>query len=130
LCYYIHTMTHETNGVMMDSALKRARETFTQLTQTDVAGALGISLSAYQKWEQGARSISAQQVVRLSRILGVSTDTILGTAFSELDADEECELGAMTSDEVSLLRSYRSLDPVRRDVVLVMVTALAESVAG
>ena len=53
----------------------RIHRSFTQQT---VADALGISLRAYQYYEQGTREPSLQMLVDLSNFLNVSVDYLLG----------------------------------------------------
>ena len=47
------------------------------LSQAELAGRLQISASALGMYEQGRREPSAQMLVTLARILGVSTDYLL-----------------------------------------------------
>ncbi len=51
-------------------------------TQQNVADALGISLRAYQYYEQGTREPSLQMLVDLSNFLNVSADYLLGRVSS------------------------------------------------
>lgn len=46
-------------------------------TQQRMADLLGISLNGYQKYEQGETQPPLDTLVRLSRILGVTTDHLL-----------------------------------------------------
>lgn len=48
------------------------------LTQQTMADNLGISLNAYQKYEQAERSPSLECLVRIADILDVSIDYLLG----------------------------------------------------
>lgn len=50
------------------------------LKQTDVAKALGISISAYCRYEYGEREPVASVLVRMSDFYGVSTDYLVGRA--------------------------------------------------
>ncbi len=47
------------------------------LTQQRMADLLGISLNGYQKYEQGETQPPLDTLVRLSRILNVTTDYLL-----------------------------------------------------
>ena len=49
-------------------SLRRARD----LTQIQVAKALGIGQGAVQKWENGVNSIPSKRLPRLAALLGVS----------------------------------------------------------
>ena len=63
----------------------RIHRSFTQQT---VADALGISLRAYQYYEQGTREPSLQMLVDLSNFLNVSADYLLGrvSAFEDFSS--------------------------------------------
>ena len=73
---------------------KRLREIRKQkkLTQQNMADMLGISLNAYQKYEQAERSPSLDCLVKIADIFNVSTDYLLcRDAFIEshaISADE------------------------------------------
>lgn len=49
-----------------------------KFTQQNMADKLGISLNAYQKYEQAERSPSLECLVTIADILDVSTDYLLG----------------------------------------------------
>lgn len=57
--------------------LKRCRELL-GLTQTQMANELGISLRAYQHYEAGTREPSLATLSKLTEILDVSIDALLG----------------------------------------------------
>ena len=48
------------------------------LTQVEVAGKLGISQPAYASWERGIKKPTQENLVKLSKILYVSVDYLLG----------------------------------------------------
>lgn len=62
----------------------RAARVACHLTQQNMADQLGISLNGYQKYEQGERQPSLDTLVRIARILHVSTDVLLGLDDSEI----------------------------------------------
>lgn len=62
----------------------RAARVASHLTQQNMADKLGISLNGYQKYEQGERQPSLDTLVRIARILHVSTDVLLGLDDSEI----------------------------------------------
>ena len=103
----------------MKNNLKQIRE-LKGLEQADVAGDLGLSLSTYRSWEQGARGLNGEKLVMFARYFGVSTDTILGTEFSKLHQEK-----ALTPDESRLIAAYRTLDNQQQQTVLSMVEGLA-----
>ena len=104
----------------MNTNLKMARERFTGMSQEDVARELGISKSAYQKYEQGQRQLRGDVLVELARILDVSVDTILGTDYSALRDDDDF----LSSDERQLIDVYRALDEQDRSVLMRVAKAL------
>lgn len=48
------------------------------LKQTELAKMLNIKQNTYSQYETGAREISIEVLIKLSKIYGVSTDYILG----------------------------------------------------
>lgn len=50
------------------------------LKQTDVAKALGISISAYCRYEYGEREPVISVLIRMADFYGVSTDYLVGRA--------------------------------------------------
>ena len=107
----------------MKTSLKEARERYTDLKQEDVAKLVGVSVSTYQKWEQGTRQPNGKQIVLLSKALGVTTDTILGTDFSDIREDEY----VLSDDEKRLVDAYRSLGSEQRELIMDGIVSYAES---
>ena len=64
------------------------------LTQVDVAEKLGISQPAYASWERGIKKPTQENLVKLSKILYVSVDYLLGNTQSKQTSDvlEDIEL--------------------------------------
>lgn len=64
------------------------------LTQVDVAGKLGISQQAYASWERGVKKPTQDNLIKLSKILYVSVDYLLGNTESKQNSDvlEDIEL--------------------------------------
>lgn len=105
----------------MKNNLKRIREN-KGLEQAEVASDLGISLSTYRSWEQGSRGLNGEKLVMFAKYFGVTTDTILGTEFSDLV--EEIE---NTPDEEELLAAYRGLSREGKSIALAVIAALVKS---
>ena len=57
----------------------KARRNSCGLTQNDVANALQISPKAVSKWERGENAPDVGTLVPLARLLGVSSDWLLGS---------------------------------------------------
>lgn len=68
-----------------NSRLKAARNS-AELTQQNVADALGLTLRSYQKYESGMTEPCLHNLVSLAVVLGVSTDWLLGLS-DEAPAD-------------------------------------------
>ena len=68
-------------------------------TQEQLADRIGISRQSLSKWELGAATPDTEHVVRLSRLFGVSTDT-LREAGAE---DADLLVAATNSDEVNMV---------------------------
>lgn len=57
------------------------------LTQVDVAEKLGISQPAYASWERGIKKPTQENLVKLSKILYVSVDYLLGNTENKQTSD-------------------------------------------
>lgn len=66
--------------------LKKLRKD-TGLTQVDVANKLGISQQAYASWERGIKKPTQENLVKLSKILYVSVDYLLGNTENKQTSD-------------------------------------------
>src|ERR1051325_9889536 len=64
------------NSDTLSTRLGEVRD-LAKLSQTDLAKRLGISSSLVSHWESGTRVPSEQQVIEISRALGVSLDYLL-----------------------------------------------------
>lgn len=104
----------------MKTNLKVVR-TLTGKSQEDVAKELGVALSTYQKYEQGQRKLTGDTLIRLAGILGTTTDTILGSQFSELKTE------TLMPDENRLITAYRLLNEELQESVLTVIEALVRS---
>ena len=64
------------------------------LTQVDVAEKLGISQPAYASWDRGIKKPTQENLVKLSKILYVSVDYLLGNTENKQTSDvfEDIEL--------------------------------------
>lgn len=105
----------------MKNNLKQIRES-QGLEQAKVASDLGISLSTYRSWEQGARGLNGEKLVMFARYFNVSTDTILGSQYSELK-----KAIRLDPNEERLISAYRTLDASQQQTVLGMIEGLASN---
>ena len=58
------------------------------LTQVDVAGKLGISQQAYASWERGIKKPTQENLVKISQVLNVSIDYLVGNSDEGVKEDE------------------------------------------
>jgi len=74
---------------MMDFSerLKNLRKQ-AHLTQVDVANKLGISQPAYASWERGIKKPTQENLVKISKVLNVSIDYLVGTSDEGVKEDE------------------------------------------
>lgn len=80
------------------------------LTMKEVATTLGISLSAYQKYENGTRDVSTDTLSKLADFYGVTTDYLLGRETGEPETiDKLAGEFNMTALEKEILDNYLSL---------------------
>lgn len=98
----------------MGQIIKRLRKE-RNLTQEELAEQLNISAPAISKWENDTCSPDISQIVPLSRVFGVSTDVLLGTAGTN-DKEEVWKIirnaqSLLTRplDSAGLLRKYEAL---------------------
>jgi len=88
-----HTGT--ASGVRRIGDRIRERREARRLTQQDLASALQISAQAVSKWERGENAPDIATLVALSRLLGVSTDWLLG---ANRESQELFEASVLVSD--------------------------------
>ena len=69
-------ITEKQNGTI-GNILKQLRES-RKLSMANVANSLGVSLSAYQKYENNTRDVSTVLLNKLADFYGVTTDYLLG----------------------------------------------------
>lgn len=103
--YDLGTMKSQSERTMtLSENLKRFRKA-RGLTQPQVWGAAGIAKSSYTSYESGSQMPSADKVVELAKVLGVSTDELLL---------EESEM-TVSEDLRPILKRFDSLPPEIRN---------------
>ena len=107
----------------------RARRIFLQLSQTDVADALGITFQQIQKYEKGANRVGASRLQQISDTLGVSPFYFFEgapTVGKKTPAPNEGELSEQTivsflgtREGAALVRGFLAIKqkPVRRALI-------------
>lgn len=106
------------------SSLRKQRN----LTMRDVAESIGVSLSAYQKYENGTRDVSTEMLSKLADFYHVTTDYLLGRDTGEPEPlDSLVSEFNMTLLERKIVENYLSLPPhMRCDMMEFLYKAFQE----
>lgn len=80
------------------------------MTQEELAGRIGVTPQALSKWERGLSLPDISMLADISRILGISTDYLLGVEAQEANGSDAREAGPMLLEIGNFLRS--SLEPL------------------
>lgn len=104
----------------------RARRIVLGLSQSDLAGEIGVSFQQVQKLEQGANRISAARLYRFARKLGVAP----GYFFEELERSRRDgeEGDVLASDET--LRLIEAYDTIESEETRRLFKKLMKSVSA
>lgn len=116
LLYYCGMATKRNRvGIVQEEVTARLREArrAAKLTQDDVAKQLGMSRAGYGHFEDGARSMTLDDLVKLGQIVGRSPGYLLGL---EID---------LTADEDALLAAFRAIDSERQRRLVLDLARLA-----
>ncbi len=102
-------------GIVQEEVTARLRDArkAAQLTQEDVASRLGMSRAGYGHFEDGARSMTLDDLVKLAEIVGRSPAYLLGLE------------GDLTPDEDALLSAFRAIDSERQRRLVLDLARLA-----
>ena len=87
------------------------------LTQLQVANALGVSSVVYSRYETGNRQPSVDALIRLADLFGVTVDYLLGR--------QEIEDSTLSEYEIQLLVASRNADERAKEDALNMLLAHA-----
>ncbi len=103
---------------MISEQLSKIRKLH-KLTMKEVAEAIGISLSAYQKYENGTRDVSTATLSKLADFYHVTTDYLLRRETGEPEIiDQLASEFNMTALEKKILDNYLSLPKnIRTDLM-------------
>ncbi|GIW53038.1 MAG: hypothetical protein KatS3mg081_2393 [Gemmatimonadales bacterium] len=85
--------------------IRRARARL-KLTQAEVAARLGIPRSAVSLIESGKRDVTALELYRLSKLLGVSMEGLLGVEAREGEERFMLRAGELRAEEAAALREF------------------------
>lgn len=104
----------------------RERRLMLGISQTSLGDSLGLTFQQIQKYERGANRVSASMLFRAAEALNVPVSYF----FDGLDRNAPSEESEDTRGSRSVLvltRAINKLDPVVRDRVANLVTALADT---
>lgn len=114
------------NKIVRGQILKDLR-TEKKLNQTYLANMLGISLTAYQKYEHGIAEPNFDNLLKLADFYGVTTDYLLGR---EPLPDPFADLNLNRDNEKDVIEKYMSLSDETRAVLLDILIQLGEAAKG
>lgn len=101
----------------MKLPLKRLREN-KKMTQMELSKKLNIAPSTVGMWEQGYRNPNYEDLKRISKLFGVTTDYLLD--------NENATAQTFSEDETDLVYGYRRLNPERQRLIRGMIYQLNE----
>jgi transcriptional regulator with XRE-family HTH domain len=88
-------------------------------TQDDLANSVGVSRSAVAQWETDRAGQIRDNLSRIARVLGVSTEFLLNGNTAPPD------VRAFSGDELALVRLYRECQPEDQQILLRTARRLA-----
>jgi transcriptional regulator with XRE-family HTH domain len=109
-------------------------------TQSELAELIGVSMQAVSKWETDAGMPDISQIVPLARVLGVSSDKLLGIVESDEDADlvklrkdvgsHNISFGADEAARIyNMTVPYFSAHPTNSEVAFMCLESLTELIS-
>jgi transcriptional regulator with XRE-family HTH domain len=111
-------MTHPIDA-HVGKTLKTARK-LRGMSQTDIALKLGVSFQQIQKYELGSNRIAASRLFELAQALDMPPALFFPETQGETPPVE------LTTEEATLIRSLRSVDPSIRAAVTGLCVTIAE----
>lgn len=96
--------------------LKRLRSSF-GLSQTQLAGHLGVDRSLYALYESGRRCPDPELIYQAAQLFGIRMELLL-EANPDLIAGETASAGMCDEDDLKLMSIYRRLTPFSRGVLM------------
>lgn len=108
-----------------NKALRNARESM-NLTQSQVARQLGISVSTYTKYETASNEPDLKMLVKLADFYQLSLDLLLRGGENRID-EKGANLLEVTAEEREIIMRYRMLDDVSKGRLEERLLVLLES---
>lgn len=101
----------KTGNKLPDKRLKKLREQ-RGLTQEQVKSKIGCDLKTYRSWEKDGNYPSADYLIELSQLFGVSTDYLLGISdYTNIGNKEMSETTGLSEHAIDVLRVINSNHP-------------------
>ena len=114
----------------MDNRIGKARreysEKFGKFTQEDAARFFGVSVSTYQKWEQGQGMMNGAQLREIAKKYGKSVDYLLMVDAKGMEPKKE-ERVRLTPDEQELVDVMRKVTPEGQRQLLIYARGIAQT---
>lgn len=110
----------------MKNNIKTAREN-KNFTQKECADTIGVTLRAWQTYEQGVSEPKQETLCKIADMFNVSLDYLLGR---EPLPDPFDDLNLSEDNEKEVMKKYMSLSPSVRAVLLDVLIQLAEAAKG
>lgn len=104
----------------------RARRLEQALSQTELAGMVGVTFQQIQKYEKGVNRIGAGRLKRLCGALAVPSSYFMGDGKREPEADSVMFALSQDRGAVRLLGLYKRMKPAKR----IAITRMAEELAA
>lgn len=105
--------------------LRNAREGM-NLTQSQVAKQLGISVSTYTKYETASNEPDLRMLVKLADFYHLSLDYLL-RGYEKGDDDKTEDLIDLSEEEKELITQYRMLDDISKGKLTERLSVLLET---
>ncbi len=120
-------MTTEKQNGTIGNILKQLREN-KKLSMANVATALGVSLSAYQKYENNTRDVSTTLLNKLADFYGVTTDYLLGRE-PAADPLKNMDIHIDSVDSDSFINAYEKLPECVKQIFIDTMLKLSQAAA-
>jgi transcriptional regulator with XRE-family HTH domain len=104
----------------------RARRRQLGLSQTDLAGKLGVSFQQVQKYERGANRIAASTLAVAAEALGTSVAWLIGEEGLGREEDDELFRALAKPGAIEMLRAFNAVGDARaRSALLTLALEMA-----
>ena len=100
-------------GDNFNENLKLAREK-KNMTQKEVADGIGVAKSTYSLYESGNREPNVQTIKKISDVLNVSADELLGLNSENTTIAAHFDVNEYTAEELEDIRAYAEFVKNRR----------------